>query len=210
VITGAIAIAGLIVVQHDARHIYHGLTTGYGLAAVIVSSSAGLATLALIWGSRFQPARVAAAIAVAAVVAGWAAAQRPTVLPGLTLHQAAAGRDVLIAVIVSVVLGGLILAPSLALLFRLVLTGALDPSAQRPPEWALPAGPITRRSGVHSARRAAMCLLGGFVLLTLLDNAIAHVFGVLAFVAAALQAFAATAPDEVADLQPSPTKSNRP
>jgi cytochrome d ubiquinol oxidase subunit II len=210
VITGAIAIAGLLVVQHDARHIYHGLTTGYGLAAVIVSSSAGLATLALIWGSRFQPARVAAAIAVAAVVAGWAAAQRPTVLPGLTLHQAAAGRDVLIAVIVSVVLGGLILAPSLALLFRLVLTGALDPSAQRPPEWALPAGPITRRSGVHSARRAAMCLLGGFVLLTLLDNAIAHVFGVLAFVAAALQAFAATAADEVADLQPSPTKSNRP
>jgi cytochrome d ubiquinol oxidase subunit II len=209
VITGAVAIAGLVVMHHDARHIYHGLTTGYGLAAVIVSASAGVATLALVWGSRFQPARLTAALAVAAVVAGWAAAQRPTVLPGLTLHQAAAGRDALIAVIVSVLLGGLILAPSLALLFRLVLTGALDPSAQRPPGWAPLADPTTLQPGGNSARPAAICLLAGFVLLTLLDNVTAHVFGVLALLAAALLAFAATAPDELPEPQPSPTKDER-
>ena len=131
-VTGCLAIAGLLVIHHDARHIYHGLTNGYGLAAVIVSASAGVATLALVWLSRFEVARLTAALAVAAVVAGWAAAQRPTVLPGLTLHQAAAGRDTLIAVIVSVVLGGLILAPSLALLFRLVLVGGFDRAPSNP------------------------------------------------------------------------------
>jgi cytochrome d ubiquinol oxidase subunit II len=209
VITGGLAIAGLVVMDHDARHIYHGLTTGYGLAAVIVSASAGVATLALVWHSRFQPARLTAALAVAAVVAGWAAAQRPTVLPGLTLHQAAAGRDVLIAVIVSVLLGGLILAPSLALLFRLVLIGEFDPGAQRSPETVPIAVPARRRSARNSARPAVVCLLAGFVLLTLLDNATAHVFGVLTLLAAALLTFAATAPDEIPEPQPSPATEQR-
>ena len=203
-ITGGLAIAGLAVMHHDARHIYHGLTTGYGLAAVIVSASAGLGTLALVWLSRFQPARVTAALAVAAVVAGWAAAQRPTVLPGLTLQQAAAGRDTLIAVLVSVVVGGLILAPSLALLFRLVLIGGFDPDAQRLPGSPPPAVPARIRSAGRYARAAAICLLAGFVLLTLLDNGTAHVFGVLALLSAALLAFAAMAPDEGADPRTSP------
>jgi cytochrome d ubiquinol oxidase subunit II len=198
-ITGGLAVAGLVVMHHDTRHVYHGLTTGYGLAAVIVAASAGIGTLALVWRSRFQPARVTAALAVAAIVAGWAAAQRPTVLPGLTLHQAAAGRDTLIAVIVSVVLGGLILAPSLGLLFRLVLIGGFDPGAQRIPGSAPPAVPARTRSAGHYARPAAICLLAGFVLLTLLENATAHVFGVLALLATALLAFAATAPDERAE-----------
>ncbi len=199
VVAGALAIAGLLVMHHDARHIYHGLTTGYGLAAVIVSAAAGVGTLALVWRSRFQPARITAALAVAAVVAGWAAAQRPTVLPGLTLHQAAAGRDTLIAVIVSVLLGGLILAPSLGLLFRLVLVGGFDPGGQQRPGPAPRAAPARAWSAGRYAPPAAVCLLTGFVLLTLLDNAAAHVFGVLALLAAALLAFAATAPDEDPD-----------
>ena len=209
VITGALAIAGLVVMHDDARHIYHGLTTGYGLAAVIVSAGAGIATLTLVWRSRFQPARLTAALAVAAVVAGWAAAQRPTVLPGLTLHQAAAGRAALIAVIVSVVLGGLILAPSLALLFRLVLVGEFDPGALRSPGSAPPVIPARRRTSRNLARPAVVCLVAGFVLLTLLDDATAHVFGVLTLLATALLAFAATAPDELSELETSPTKTQR-
>jgi cytochrome d ubiquinol oxidase subunit II len=206
VITGALAIAGLAVTHADARHIYHGLTTGYGLAAVITSATAGIATLALVWRSRFQPARLTAALAVAAVVAGWAAAQRPTVLPGLTLHQAAAGRDTLTAVIVSVLLGGLILAPSLALLFRLVLIGELDPGGPRSPG-PVPAPVAARRRPVQStARLAAICLLAGVVLLTFLETPTAHVLGVLALLAAGVLAFAATTPDELPDPQPSPAK----
>jgi hypothetical protein len=54
---------------------------------------AGVATLALVSRWRFGPARVTAALAVAAIVAGWALAQRPDILPGLTVEQAAAGHS---------------------------------------------------------------------------------------------------------------------
>ena len=41
--------------------------------------------LLLVWRTRFGPARASAALAVAAIVAGWALAQRPRFLPGLTI-----------------------------------------------------------------------------------------------------------------------------
>jgi cytochrome d ubiquinol oxidase subunit II len=194
-LTGALAVGGLVVMHHDARHVYHGLTSGYGLAAVIVSACAGVGTLGLVWVARFQLARVTAAVAVAAIVAGWAAAQRPTVLPGLTLHQAAAGRATLIAVIVSVLLGGAILAPSLGLLFRLMLTGRFDPHAR--PEPHAPTAPVRAMHLGNPGRLALACLLAGFVLLTVIDAGIAHVFGVLALFAAAGLAFAATRPADL-------------
>ena len=64
---------------------------------------------------------------MAAIVAGWAVAQRPYVLPGrLTLHQAAASHATLVALLVSAAVGMLLLIPSLWYLFRLVLRGKLD------------------------------------------------------------------------------------
>ena len=195
VAAGALAVAGLIVVHHDAERIYRGLTGGWGLAAVIVSALAGLTTLALVWGNRFQLARASAALAVAAILLGWAAAQRPIVLPGLTLRQAAAPNDTLIALIISVVLGGLILAPSLGLLFRLVLAGSLDPTHQ-------PTVPLTPPSARHAPRSGRLaqlaigCLLVGLVLLTLADPDAAHVVGVIALLTAAVLGFAAVAPDQ--------------
>jgi cytochrome bd ubiquinol oxidase subunit II len=209
-LTGALAVAGLAVMHHDARHIYHGLTSGYGLAAVIVSAAAGTATLVLVWASRFQLARVSAALAVAAILAGWAAAQRPTVLPGLTLHQAAAGRATLIAVIVAVLAGGIILAPSLGLLLRLMLTGGFDPGSR--PARQSPGGPTSAsaRSGVSRgsfARLAVACLLAGFVLLTVVEAGVAHVFGVLALLAAAVLAFGAVSPADLPDSDTRPVGS---
>ena len=63
---------------------------------------------------------------MAAVIAGWAAAQSPLVLPGLTVAEAAAGRSTLIATIVGVAVGAVVLLPSLAVLYSLVLRGRLD------------------------------------------------------------------------------------
>jgi hypothetical protein len=77
---------------------------------LIVSVLAGSATLALVWLRRFEPARYTAAVAVAAIVAGWALAQSPEILPGLTVDEAAASHDTLVAVIVAVIGGGLLLA----------------------------------------------------------------------------------------------------
>jgi cytochrome bd ubiquinol oxidase subunit II len=126
VVAGAAAAAGLPILHSDARPIWDGLTSGGGLAAVIVSGVAGMATAWLVWRRRFEPARYAAAVAVGAVVAGWALAQRPDILPGLTIDEAAAGRSTLIAILVAAAIGAVVLIPSLALLYGLVLRGRFE------------------------------------------------------------------------------------
>lgn len=127
VAAGAVALISLFVVRSDARALYDGLTSGDGLIAVIVSALAGVATIALVAGGRFGPARFAAAAAVGAMTIGWALAQDPYVLPGaLTLDEAAASTTTLTALVISVGLGMLVLVPSLWWLYRLVLRGTLD------------------------------------------------------------------------------------
>ena len=124
---GALAVGGLVVLRYDARDVYDGLVHGPGLALVIVSALAGVITLGLLWTRRYGPSRVSAAVAVAAIVAGWGVAQRPDVLPGeLTLQAAAASEATLVAVVVSVGIGLLVLVPSLWWLYRLFLRGDLD------------------------------------------------------------------------------------
>ena len=123
VLAGATAVAGLFVVNDDYHKLYDSLLTGAAVAGVIVSVLAGLTTLALVYSGRFEAARYSAAAAVAAIIAGWAIARWPTILPGLTVHQAAAGHDTLVWIVVAVLVGGAILFPSLGLLFRLTLTG---------------------------------------------------------------------------------------
>jgi cytochrome d ubiquinol oxidase subunit II len=127
VVTGVVAIAGLLVVRSDARDLFDGLTHGGGLAMVLISGAAGTTTLALVWRQRFGLARVSAAAAVAAIIVGWALAQRPYLLPPrLTLDEAAASDATLTAVVIAVAIGLVILVPSLTFLYRLVLRGRLD------------------------------------------------------------------------------------
>jgi cytochrome bd ubiquinol oxidase subunit II len=127
VVTGAVALAGLFVLRSDARALYDGLTSGAGVAMVLLSGAAGVATLALVYRERFELARVSAAGAVTAIVIGWAIAQHPYVLPPeLTLEQAAASDATLSAVVIGVTAGMVILVPSLWWLYRLVLQGRLD------------------------------------------------------------------------------------
>jgi cytochrome d ubiquinol oxidase subunit II len=190
VIAGAAALAGLAVVHNDARPIWDGLTSGAGLAAVVVSALAGAATIAFVLRRRYGPARVTAATAVAAIVAGWGLAQRPRFLPGLTIEQAAAGRPVLIATIVSLALGALILVPSLGLLYSLLLRGRFDEE---------PASPSSdRASGTVPRFRpllpaAAACLIVGVIATVPFESAWGRIIGVpflLAFVALGFVAIA--------------------
>jgi cytochrome bd ubiquinol oxidase subunit II len=127
VVTGAIAIAGIAIVSSDASDLYDGLTSGVGIVFVLLSGVAGIATLALIWTSRFGPARLGSAVAVGSVIVAMALAVRPDFLPGqLSLQDAAAGDPTLIATLISVAVGLCLILPSLAYLFRLVLRGRLD------------------------------------------------------------------------------------
>jgi cytochrome d ubiquinol oxidase subunit II len=126
-VAGAMAIGGLLVIRADARDLYDGLTSGGGLTMVIVSAAVGVLTLALVWTNRFELARYTSGVAVGAMLAGLAFAQRPDFLPGeLSLRDAAADDATLIATLIVLVLAVLVIVPSIAVLFRLTLKGRLS------------------------------------------------------------------------------------
>jgi cytochrome d ubiquinol oxidase subunit II len=228
-VAGVLAAGGLIVLHDDAHRIYHGLVEGRGLPALIVSALAGVATLSLVVTRRFEPARYSAAVAVAAIVIGWALAQAPQLLPGLTIHQAAASRDTLWAVVIAVVAGGLIVFPSLALLFRLTLLGTLRAPTHAPtvtetvagragqdraPEAAPAPGsaavaPAIDRGTLLAAsteglltRAAIAALIVGFGFLTVLNPGWAHAIGITALVAFIVLGFLAALPRDLVEGEP--------
>ncbi len=189
VVAGAVAVAGIFVVDTDSHALFHSLLAGRALAAVVVSAAAGLATLAFVWTRRFEWARYGAALAVAAITAGWALARWPTILPGLAVRQAAAPHDTLVAVVVAVLAGGAILFPALAFLFRLALSGRFRAAETEPAEAGRrPIGAVRERL---LARAAAACLIAGFGMLNVADAPWAHGLGVAAFVAFVVLAFPA-------------------
>jgi cytochrome bd ubiquinol oxidase subunit II len=196
VTAGAIAIGGLFVVNADDHTVVHSLLHGRALPAVIVSGLAGVATLLLVYRRRYELARYAASLAVAAIVAGWALSRWPTILPGLSVHQAAAGHDALVCVVVAVLGGAVILFPALALLFRLTLTGRFRIGEVRPLEDKA----VTRRAvNVRPlARVAVACLIAGFGLLNIADATWAHAVGVaclFGFIGVAFRAIVTSALD---------------
>ena len=198
VIAGGAAFAGLVVVHSDARRIFDGLTSGAGIGAVALSGVAGVATVLLVVARRYGWARVTAATAVAALVAGWGIAQRPQLLPGLTIHQAAAGHSTLVATIVALAIGAVILGPSLGLLFALFLRGRFDESEPAEPA-ASRIVETQERSGL--LRAAALCGVVGVVVTIVPDSPWGRIVGIpalLAFIAFGFVAVAeslATSPD---------------
>ncbi|MCB0875287.1 MAG: cytochrome d ubiquinol oxidase subunit II [Solirubrobacterales bacterium] len=126
VLAGALAAAGLIVLRSDARAIFDGLFDE-GLPFVIASALLGLLTLGGLvrgWSRALRPLAIGA---VVAVVAGWAVAQYPYLLPEtLTVDQGAGDDATLTALIVVFVLALAIVGPALVLLFRLAQRQALD------------------------------------------------------------------------------------
>lgn len=176
VVSGALAIAGLVVLRADARSLFDDLTSGGGLAAVLVSAAAGAATLALVARRRYEPARATAALAVAAIVAGWGIAQQPNLLPGLTIHEAAAGHATLVALLISIPAGLVVLVPSLVLLYGMVLRGRFD----APPTAAPP--PAPRASARQPGVAVAIALLVVGVALTLVGEGVLLALGIAALI----------------------------
>jgi len=171
VLAGALALAGLFVVRASApRYLWNGLTSGLGLALGCVCALAGVVTMVLVWVGRFGLARASAALAVAAVIAGLAAAQEPRLLPGLTVAAAAAPRATLIATIIGVAAGALVLVPSLTLLYTLVLRGRLDTAG-------VPDGAPDVPRGARGPRVSRARVAGGVAALTLVVGVGLLVFG---------------------------------
>ena len=194
-VAGAVAIAALVVVHADAHSLYTGLVHGGALATMIVSVVAGLITLGLVWARRFEPARVTGAIAVAAVIAAWALARNPVLLPGLTIDQAAASHDTLVTIVVAVLAGGVLLFPSLALLFTITFRGqsaatGTEPAATRPTSRC-----VRRR---RRPRIAVVLFIVGLGMLNAANAGWCHIIGVIALFGFVIAGFTAIVPRALA------------
>jgi len=199
-IAGAVALGGLLVLQSDAERIYDGLTGGMGLVALAASVCAGVATMLLVASRRLEPARWSAAVAVGAIVAGWALAQRPQLLPELTVEEAAADDATLVALVISIAAGSVILIPSLVLLFSLVLRGrfdeppdelgSLEHAGQPPVALGTPAREPGRPAGVT----AAVCGALGAPLTFLSDGGATLALGIALLLVAIAAAIAFVVP----------------
>jgi cytochrome d ubiquinol oxidase subunit II len=135
-------------------------------------------------------------VAVAAIIAGWALAQSPLFLPGLTIEAAAAPRTTLIALTVAVLGGAVILFPSLALLFRLDLSGRLAEGGESVN--LRPTPRLVRGSRQGFLGRAALaCLITAIGLLTAAEAGWAHALGVVSHFGFVALGFPAALPPTV-------------
>ncbi|GHF02286.1 hypothetical protein E5082_11205 [Streptomyces griseoluteus] len=122
-VTGAVSIAGIFVLQADSPRLFDRLS-GPALPLVVLAAVGGLVGLALLWARRTVGTRVAAAGAVALVIVGWGVAQTPYLLgTHLSITEAAAPNATLAVVVGVAVVAGLLIVPSLVLLFRLTSRG---------------------------------------------------------------------------------------
>ena len=158
-------------------------------ALLLTSVMVWIVTLALVYRRRYELARYGAALAVAAIIAGWALARWPALLPGLTVYGAAAGHDTLVALVVAVLAGGAILFPALALLFRLALSGRFRAVESVPSEFVAEERAVVKPQLL--ARWAAAMLIAGFGLLNVADARWAHGVGLGCLLAFLVLAFCA-------------------
>jgi cytochrome bd ubiquinol oxidase subunit II len=126
IVGGAVAVAGVLVLHADARYVYDGLV-GDALPLVILSLVCGLGAIVLLWLRETRFVRGVAALAVVSVVWAWGVAQHPYMLPKtLTVDQAAASNDTMVALLVIFGFALAIIGPALGLLFVLSQRSALE------------------------------------------------------------------------------------
>ena len=142
VVAGAVAVAGLFVLDDDAHRLYvHLLRNGWPFIAV--SGLAGLLALLMTVRNTHPGARPLAAVAVAAIVCGWGVAQYPYLLgTHLSISAAAAPAPTLNALGVVALVAAALVGPSLLWLLVLTHRGELadiDPVAVQPAQRGSPA-----------------------------------------------------------------------
>ena len=129
-VAGAVALAGIGVLDADAPDLFRGLTHR-ALPLILISAAGALASFVLLVRNRGNHARVAAAIAVVAIIWGWATGQYPYLLESsLTIEEAAGAHATLSAMFVALVVAAILVAPSLAFLLYF--------AQQPPPDADLP------------------------------------------------------------------------
>ena len=130
-VSGVVAMLGLLVTRDVSPQLWHGHAQHEPGRSPLLSAVGGVASLWTVARRRYRLARVAAAVAVASVVAGWGVAQWPyLIVPDMTVADAAAPANALRPIAVGFAIGGALVAPSLFLLFR-VFKGSGARAARR-------------------------------------------------------------------------------
>jgi cytochrome d ubiquinol oxidase subunit II len=171
VVTGVLAGVNLVLLHGSSPYLF-GRILGPALPAVAASVAAGLAALALLRSRRTWPVRLAAALAVVGVVAGWAVAQYPWLLPrSMSLQAGSAPRAALYAEFAVLGLAAVCVFPAFGWLYWLQQHGQLTeedgadeqggpPAAAAPGTRAAPpAAPVPRLIGAAVFAAAAAGLL---------------------------------------------------
>jgi cytochrome d ubiquinol oxidase subunit II len=126
VVAGALAIAGLFLLDSEAGYV-HDRLLDEGLPLVILSLLCGAAAIAALLRGGRRPLRPLAAGAFVAVIWGWGVAQFPYLLPtSLRIDQAAAPDATLTVVLIVFGAAAVLVLPSLFLLFTLAQKDLLE------------------------------------------------------------------------------------
>jgi cytochrome d ubiquinol oxidase subunit II len=115
--TFVLAAIALPLTSSTAPSLWRGLT---GPAAPLAALAAVLAVAAgaAMWWRRYEVARAAAVGQVACILLAWALAQAPLLVPpSVSIEGSASEPEVMAGLLITIVVGGILLLPSLALLF---------------------------------------------------------------------------------------------
>jgi cytochrome d ubiquinol oxidase subunit II len=131
-LAGALALTVFVLSSH-APHVREGLTaSAWALPLHAATATCAIAALVSLWARRYWWARPAAAAQVALIVWGWALAQYPYLIrPDVTIASSAAPRPVLVLLLQVLVLGAIVLIPSLLYLFHVFAPTDRWPTARR-------------------------------------------------------------------------------
>jgi cytochrome d ubiquinol oxidase subunit II len=119
----------LLLSSETAPLVRTGLTASpWAIPLHLATGAAALVVLTALWSRRYRLARVAVGLQVSLIFWGWAMAQYPFLLPPrFTIAGTAAPDTTLRLTLIILVVGGLVLLPSLWYLFRIFKTVPADP-----------------------------------------------------------------------------------
>ena len=127
-----LAVVVLWLARVGAPEISQGLHRNpWGIFCLASASLAGLCAIGFLWTRHYILARAAVVGQVCFIIWGWGFAQYPFLVePDLTLMNAAAPEQTLMLMLIFLVLGSLLLFPSLYYLFRVFKTHAILPQSE--------------------------------------------------------------------------------
>jgi cytochrome d ubiquinol oxidase subunit II len=119
-LANALALVVFILSRVGASAIWDGLTgSWWSVGLLALTGMSGMASLLLLWQRRYYAARAMVVVEVTLFIWGWAFAQYPYLVePSLTIQEAAAAPSTLRLVLLALIVGAIILFPSLFYLYR--------------------------------------------------------------------------------------------